>query len=410
MSKKKNQIRVFVVLAVICAIFPPVLLAQEAIPVTERPRPDYDAVGIRAGSFYILPRLGLGTTYDDNIYAVRRERTSDWIFLTSPEMQIRSNWSRHSLDLSAGAEYGLYASESDENYLDGSITLNGRLDTTQNAYLTGRFSHERLHEERGAPDATLLWAEPAVYHTTSGWVSYYQRFGQFSASTGLGAAHWDYRRVDLVDGTTISLDNRDRSIYNINVQLTAERHPIVRPFITTRYEWRVYDAGEAMRDSEGYRIGAGSVFDLGGVTFIEIYAGYMRQEYDDLENIDGFWYGLTMLWNPTKITTVQATAEASIREAFVAASTGIEATDVSLRIDHEFRRNLLAGVMGSYNRDNYQGIDLTEQYYTAGPRLTYLWNRYLNAEIAYTHLFRESDIEWRDYRINRFTLMITGSI
>ncbi|MCI0430482.1 MAG: outer membrane beta-barrel protein, partial [Rhodospirillales bacterium] len=42
---------------------------ERAQSVFERPRPDYDPLGIRAGGFLIYPQVELGEAYNDNIFA-----------------------------------------------------------------------------------------------------------------------------------------------------------------------------------------------------------------------------------------------------------------------------------------------------------------------------------------------------
>ena len=45
------------------------------ITVVERPRPELDPLGIRAGSFFIFPSISLSGTYDSNVLATTRTRT-----------------------------------------------------------------------------------------------------------------------------------------------------------------------------------------------------------------------------------------------------------------------------------------------------------------------------------------------
>lgn len=216
------------------------VLAQDArgVPVYEIPRPDYDPLGIRAGAFMINPELTLGLEYSDNIYATRRDTESDWITTITPEVDVRSNWTRHALGLNAGLEGGIYAAESDENYLDGQIILDGRLDMLREAFFTGRVSYHRLHEERGAPDADDAWDEPARYNRWHGGLGYYHGVGKLSVSGGAEITRIDFESVDLVDGTRQSLSFRDRNHYNVFGRMAYEVHPQMQPFLTARYNWR----------------------------------------------------------------------------------------------------------------------------------------------------------------------------
>ena len=385
--------------------------AQRGVPITEKPRPDYDAPGIRAGAFMVMPELTLGAEYNDNVYAVRRSRTSDWITTIAPQVDVRSNWTRHSLGLNAGLEGGLYASESDENYLDAHILLDSRIDVLRESFFQANAGFQRLHEERGDPDALGAWDEPAVYHRTTGDLSYYHGVGKVALSAGAGIVNLDYQKVDLAQGGTDRLRDRDRNIYNIRARAAYELTPDVQPFVTTSYNWRRYDRRDRVedekRDSDGYRVGVGTGFDLGGVTSGEIWAGYMHQNYDNFKNISGFWYGLSMLWNVTQMTSVQASIQSEVKETFQQDASGIDSVDAGIRIDHELLRNLLVGAFLNHTHNSYKGISRTDKYYSFGPSLTYLWNRNLSAEASYTHRTLDSNRR-DDFGQNRFQVSITG--
>ena len=51
--------------------------------VAGRSRPDYDAVGIRIGSFFIYPTLEITPTWDTNIFATQSNRKSDLVIILS---------------------------------------------------------------------------------------------------------------------------------------------------------------------------------------------------------------------------------------------------------------------------------------------------------------------------------------
>ena len=268
------------VLALTLAL-PAIAQDTRGVSVTERPRPDYDPLGIRAGAFIVKPELKMGLEYNDNIYATKNDTVSDWITTIAPRVKAESDWSRHALALDIGAKGGLYSSESNEKYLDAHIRADGRLDVLRGSYLRGRASVERLHEERGAPDVTTDFDEPVVYVRSEADAAYHHGLGKIGLQAGAGVVNYNYSSVDLTPaagGGSRSLDHRDHDIYGLNARLTYELLPNVSPFITGRYEWRRYDQillGGLDRDSDGYRLGLGTGFDLGGVTTGEVFAGYM---------------------------------------------------------------------------------------------------------------------------------------
>ncbi|MFO8165436.1 MAG: outer membrane beta-barrel protein [Desulfatiglandales bacterium] len=383
--------------------------AQRVVSTVDRSRLDCEPMGIRAGAFTINPHLTLCTEYNDNIYAARNDTKSGWIISLSPEVDVQSNWSRHSLKLNAELDPGQYASESKENFMDSHIFMDGRVDMRRESFFRARAGYQHLHEERGSMDVSETWDEPAVYNRTQGKISYYHGLNRFSLTAGAAITTLSWQRVALKEGGSQCLNIKDRNLYNINARIAYELHPDVHPFITTTFDWRHYDKPEAMRDSRGYRIGIGTGFGITGTTSGEVFGGYMLQDYDDRDKISGAWYGMSLLWNLSRLTSIEARAESSVIETTRVDSSGVSAVETKISIDHELLRNLLIGASMDYRRYSYQGEDITDNYYTLGPGLTYLWNRNLSAKAEFNRWIRSSNISDREFTENRFVISITGS-
>lgn len=403
----------------LCTVIVPLLLlavgtaqAQglRGVAITEIPRPDYDALGIRAGAFMVKPELRVGLEFNDNIYATRHNKESDFITTIAPTFSINSMWSRHALGLSAGVKGGVYASNSDENFLDAHLIADGRVDVKRDSRFETRLGIQRLHEPRGEHNVPISHKEPTLFNRAMAEALYHHGFNRMTLRAGAGAVNYDFQSVELRDGTTASLALRDRNDYNVNARLAYELLPNVQPFITARHEWQRYDLSAARRDSDGFRVGVGTGFDLGGVTTGEVFGGFMRQDYmaPEREDISGLWYGLTLLTNVTPITSIQAQVERSVRETTLQGASGIDAVDTGLRLDHELLRNLLVGAFFDYSHEKFEGRAITDKTYRFGPRATYLWNRNLSAELGYARTTKNSNAVDREYTENRLTFALTG--
>src|SRR5579885_3329049 len=110
---------------------PQTVAPQRSQTVTERPRPLYDALGIRLEEFFLYPRLELDESYNDNIFATSSGAKSDFITDLKPRLDLVSNFGRHAFNLSAGADIGWYATHSTENYQDAFTSASGRYDIDQ---------------------------------------------------------------------------------------------------------------------------------------------------------------------------------------------------------------------------------------------------------------------------------------
>lgn len=71
----------------------------------------YEPIGIRLGSFNLLPSIELGVMHNDNIYTSKTGKKSDQIYTVVPRMDLRSDWNNHALNIKALGEVGRYGKE-----------------------------------------------------------------------------------------------------------------------------------------------------------------------------------------------------------------------------------------------------------------------------------------------------------
>ena len=119
-----------------------------------RSRPDYDPLGIHAGGFLIYPKLELGERYDDNIRATQHNRLDDFATTIAPSVAVESTWSRHALGLQAFGVFEEFADHSSENTSEYGVNLTGRLDMTEQDFLSGFSSYSHQVQPRSEPDDT----------------------------------------------------------------------------------------------------------------------------------------------------------------------------------------------------------------------------------------------------------------
>src|SRR5690242_20718058 len=75
----------------------------------ERAAENYQAPGVRAGSFLIFPELELDETFNDNIYATSSGKTASFIQGVKPTLKANSQWSNHMLNFFALGALGFYS-------------------------------------------------------------------------------------------------------------------------------------------------------------------------------------------------------------------------------------------------------------------------------------------------------------
>lgn len=386
--------------------------------VTERARPELDPLGIRAGSFIFYPQLSVAGKYDDNLYATKTNETDDFITIISPEVQLRSNWSNHALNLYAGGEAGYYSGNDSEDYTDYYVGFDTRLDVSRNSNLTAAAQYQGLHEERWFPNSEIpvgdVSVEPIEYRLLTTRADYRHQFNRFSLGLLGRFDRFDYDNgIRVSDASVINNNDRNRDAWRGALRMGYEVSPGLEFFGRGTYYVVAYDVEAAGddngldRDSTGYEAVAGTAFDVTGVTFGELFAGYRRQEADDvtLQPIEGAQYGGAVTWNPSGLTTIKGDIARSIEETTEAGSLGFFATRYGLAVDHELLRNLLLGLNASYTTRNYDGIDRDDNYVRGGLYAKYLMNRNLYVSLDYGYAERRSNVD-EDFVKNVYMLRL----
>jgi hypothetical protein len=377
------------------------------LPVPNRPRPEYDPAGIPAGSFLVLPSVTFTAQYDDNIFADERGKVSDYVFVLSPNVAFNSNWNNHALNFNAGAELGRNKDFKSENYNDWHVATDGRLDVLRDMAITAGAAFERAHEDRGSPN-DVGGAEPTEYDRVSANVGVQKKITRITMQAGLDFRDFDFHNTR---GGIIDENLRDRKEYTGTARVGYELIPNVSAFAQGSYNWRRYDLDKP-RNSDGYRVVAGTSFDLGGVTSGEVFVGYRRQTYDDpaFSPASGVTYGGSLLWLPTGLTSVELTLLNEVEETIQGSSSGYVTNAVTLNVDHELLRNLLLGAKVAYNNNDYKGLTRNDDVWQYGVSAKYLFSRNFRFQAEYRRETRSSNLVGADYKRNIVMLGVTAAL
>lgn len=384
--------------------------------VTERQRPDLDPLGIRAASFLVFPRFELGESYNDNIFATPGNRKNDFITTLTPEIRVQSDWNQHFLAFDARGDIGRYATNSSENYEDATISTNGRLDIVRGSFVTGGATLNKLHEDRGSPDAIANAKNPTEYYVFTPTIGATHRWNRFSLRGDATLQRYMFNNAETGSGVIINNKDRDRSRYVVSLRGGYEIVPDYEAFI--RGAWNTVNYSSAVdnngfnRDSNGYEVVAGTRIDFSGITFGDVFAGYRRQIYDDarLQTVSGPTFGGLITWNVTGLTTVKGSITRSVEESTLANASGFFATEYKATVDHELLRNLLIGASLSALVDDYKGISRTDNYYRGGAYARYLMNRNLYLTARYDYEKRDSNAAGADYARNVFLVSVSTQL
>ena len=336
----------------------------------------YAALGIRAGSFLLLPSLDLTAGYNTNPERVTGAGGAPY-FIEAPELQVRSDWERHSLTadiIGSYTEYGENLVPSlNVPYLNAKI--DGRVDVTRDTQilLDQRFLINT--DNPGSPNLrTNLQAQLAqlpLNFDVGETVGVAQQFNRLSFSLRGTFDRSTYDESLLTDGETSSNADRNFNQYAGILRAGYELDPGFKPFVELEGDERIhdeqFDRNGLQRDSVGASGKVGAAVDLFGSLTGEMAVGYVERTYQDptLPNVSGVIADGSLLWQATPLTSAKLTATSQVYETIVAGASGELSRDVSLQIDHAFQYWLVGTLKGGYGNDNYVGVFTDNRYFVS---------------------------------------------
>lgn len=347
-------------------------------PVVDRPRPDYDPLGIPLGGFLLSPQLQVGQSYDDNIYASQR-RLGDFVTLIAPRLALDSTWSRDAVGLAVSSGISRYATHSTEDFDSVRLDAYGRLDIYRDAAVTMAGYHRHDADPRSAPETLLNQQQRAAFDEDDARIVYQQRFNRLQFTTTLDVDQYSYDQAQNQDLSRTDFIGTERAAYYFS--------PRINGFVQTSFDATRYTLDGPARDFETWTNLIGSAFDIDQVFFGELGVGYLHetQRNPSLAGLDTPAVRGSLLWNVTSLTSLIARAERSQEPTRLFNAFSRVRSYGSFEAQHELQRNVILRLVYSFEDNNYQGITLAQQTQTARLDARYLLNRNLTIDAVYTY-------------------------
>ncbi len=384
------------------------------VSVRERPKPELDPIGIRAGAFLLYPEAEIGYSWSDNVFATEADEESDASLIARAAARLASQWSRHALNVGAtattrnGDEFGA------QDGTDRAIGADARLDIRRSAFVTADVRHSVEQQSRVDFAPRDVLAEPVEVAILSGGVGGVVTFNRLRTAARIETADLDYENARARDGALLQQDDRDRRTLAADARAEYAVTPDTAAFVSLGWRKQDYDleapAAAFDRDSDGWRALAGADFDLTRLVRGRIGLGYQRVAYEDprLSDADGFSAAGSVEWFVTPVVTVTGEVAREIVESNESEASGIRRTALGLRADWEPRRNLLVNVGAAYTDDDYNGIDRTERRWRAEIGAEYQLNRTVALAGAFSRFDQDSEGAFAgdDFQANRLTVSL----
>lgn len=392
------------------------------VSVGERPHPGYEALGIREGPFMLWPKLAVSSEYSDNIFATGSDTVADGITHITPEIDLTSTWSRHSLQAYVRGTFNQYWQNSNQNTDDFAVGAKGQLDVQRTAQINGGVDYSRQTEPRTSA-ATEGNPFPIQYDQTALNLSGSKEFNRLRVSARVDWSNYDY----LNRAGNFPQDDRNRDVTIGTVRADYAVSPDTALFLEVAGNDHDYKLSASpiingtpefpdfvQRDSHGIQVLGGANFELGALVRGELAVGYLKQTYKDktFSDVSGPGARIQLEWFPSQLTTVTVTGTRTIEDAGIIGASSYLSSNFGVKVDHELLRNVILSANGGYGKDDYHGVSREDTHYIAGIGGTYLLNRNLGVTLGYSYFKQnsagtDSSVLAGTFNINKIALTLS---
>jgi hypothetical protein len=366
----------------------------EDMPIKQRQWPDYQAPGIRFGSWMFNPTLTAGSFYDSNVFSSQTNRESDIAGVVGAALRAHNSSEKDAIGFQLNTQSIAYRNHSGLDETDADFKGSGCFEIWHDFEILTAFRAAYLHEGVGTLSSPAGAVEPTPYSLFSGDTTLRRQSGRFTTSFGIRADTYNFGSPHAQDGTVISQDARDGQVYTAHGRIDYAFSEKTAWFTSVEGNRRdLRGSPDQPLSSSGYRVLSG--FDLEFTHLIkgEIAAGYMAQDFQSstIGNIQGPAYRAMLTWSPSRRLDIHFNAEQTVTEVSDTSSTGVRADAVQLGFDYEFRPNIILSSAATYEKDRFFGQDRTDNVYFVDTQLKYLLNKVGSISIWHRYLLRDSN-------------------
>jgi hypothetical protein len=382
---------------------------EEDIPVMQRPRPEFDPIGIRMGGFLLLPQLGLDGSYDTNVFRTATNELNDYFFTIAPSFKLQSQWNRGLLELYGGISDYQYAKYTQESLADWDIGADGRYDIigignepgATSIYANGSVSE--LHELLSSPNTVGNQKSPNRYYNDHMEIDGTTRPGLLGFAAGGVFDRFDYLETPLNGGGFINNTDRDFDDYQAYLKSFYDFSPGYSGFVRGTYESRSFDQyldrTGLHRSSNGYKLDGGMDLQVSHLVSGEFYLGVLKYDFAaPLKNLTGIDYGVQLNWLATPLITVHLTGGRSLTQVVLPGTAMMIGDSVGIGADYELRRNIIIQAHANYVTASYPGLTRHDAYPDLGMGVKYMLNRHLSLNASYDYTDRTTNDTGSDFR------------
>ncbi|WP_371344740.1 outer membrane beta-barrel protein [Ancylobacter sp. IITR112] len=356
--------------------------------VLDRQPVNYLPLGVPIGSFVLFPTLKLETGYDTNITAANSNEKESWLFTVRPAFDLQSDWTRHFLAVDGYFESTSYARYSNADYENYAAGARGRIDVTSDFTIGGYARYAHLNELPGDDETNVNnLGDPLPYEQVTAGASFDKQFNRLWTTGGFDFRYRDYD--DWLNGAPSDQSYRDGSDYKFAGRVGYELSPLTSVFVGGSYHW--FDMQDSDYNAYEYKVITGLKIEPSRLTRGEAFIGYYDWTSDSgyLSGSSGLTFGANLQWflSPLLTATFTAGQQVITSNYEFAGFTGsaVVSSTASVRLDYEFRRNIVISGWIDYLNQDYDEFPRVDNQYEIGAELRYSINRFATAKINYSY-------------------------
>lgn len=360
------------------------------VTVTSRSRTDYDNGGIRAGGYVIRPRVSEAFGYESNVLG-RVQAVGSSLVNSTAAIDATSDNSRGNLSAGLNVADTRYLDLPNQSFTNWSARVGGTYNIGRDS-ASVQLSHDNLNQTQRDLDVPQLSA-PLAYTVDTVRTGYRALFNRLSLMPSLEAAHLSYNSGFA--GTTVyDQSYRNRVVLTPGIAAAYEfatRRSVVVVIRNTTAWYSHGSAANPKRDFNDTSFLGGLDYDLNGLLRARALIGYETRSFSSatFKTIQAPIAELTLIYNPTAVTTVSGTLARRIQDSSDETTAAATTLSARLRVDYELRRNLILTANGTVARNSYASGGSQLQF-GGGLGSTYLLNRFAAVSAKYDLIVRSS--------------------
>ncbi len=376
----------------------------QGVTVMSRTRPELDPLGLRFGTFLLLPSLGLGLGGNSAVTPGH----GSWLATTTPALSLASDWGRDKVSADISATRTQYLDLPAQDTTDWGGDIQGSLDIGRGV-LSLAALHQSLHEslqQIGAVPAD----QPVAYRIDGALARLSLPMGRLTLEPALSVTTFNYGNASI-DNQPIDEKANDRDVFQASITARYELATLRSLVLVARGAVTVFTsqptAGTPGMNSAGGAL-LGGLDDVEGVWRYRLLVGVGARgfanpaQHSDVEPLAEF----SAAWSPSGLTTVTALLVHTNQDADIANVGTSRYTLARIGVDHEYLRNILLHAHLGVEQATFGFPSQTQTLAIAGVGVSWLLNRNVRVEATYDANLRTPPIAGADRLSNLGLLQI----